>query len=491
MHMDDTTSPTDHRTRRGFLAAVAGSMAAPLAVPARALGRDGATPPSDRINFGVIGAGTRGPYETPFYVPIDECEVVAVCDVQRDRRIALKDKLEKLYAERKSAASYHGIRLYEDFRELLARKEIDAVYIATPDHWHVPMTILAQKAGKHCHTEKPLGTSIEMDLAALKAVRKYRKLFLYGAERRSYAPARHAVELVLNGRIGKVKEVVVTCPASRSGGSAAPELPVPEGFNYDLWLGPAPYAPFCADRVAHNNIFEIRDYSLGMIANWGAHPLDELQSWADHSGLTVPVTYEGAGRIAQGGLFNCATEWNVRCTYENGFALRFVDNKTYQTLPDVPKLTLGPGRPITNLTLWVGTDGWVASAYERIFTQPGSLLTSEIGPNEIHLPKRPQHEERIRPGLNVWDGPVAAHALGWIEAIKAQRSTKQRVETDDPIETAVRSDLIAQLSDICIRTGRKIHWDPKQETIVGDEAAKKMMSRPIREPWASVVRKLG
>ncbi len=489
--MDNTRPITDSPTRRGFLGALTGSLAAPLVVPAGALGLGGATPPSDRITFGVIGVGTRGPYETPFYVPIDECQIVAACDVQRDRRVAYKEKLEKLYAERKSGAAYRGMRLYEDFRELLAQKDIDAVYIATPDHWHVAMTIAAMKAGKHCHTEKPLGVSIEMDLAALKAVRKYRRSFLYGAERRSYLPARHAVELVLNGRIGKVKEIVVTCPASRSGGAAAPELPVPEGFNYDLWLGPAPYAPYCADRVRKGSVFEIRDYSLGMIGNWGAHPLDQVQLWADHSGRTIPLTYEGAGKIAQGGLFNCATEWNLRCTYEDGLVMRYTDNKTFGALPDVPKMSLGPNRPINNVALWIGTEGWVASAYEKVITEPASLITSEIGPREIHLPKHPQHEERIPPGLNVWDGPVAAHALGWIEDLKAQKETKTEVKTVDPIDSAVRSDLIAQLSDICIRVGRRIRWDPKKEAIVDDSDATKMMSVPMREPWGSLVRKLG
>lgn len=487
----DNTKPTTHfGTRRGFLGALTGSLAAPLIVPASALGRGGTTPPSDRITFGVIGAGTRGSYESPFYIGIDECEIVAVCDVQKDRRIALQEKLGKAYAERKSVGTYRGIRLYEDFRDLLAQKDIDAVYIATPDHWHVAMTIAAQKAGKHCHTEKPLGVSIEADLAALKAVRKYKRSFLYGAERRSYLPARHAVELVLNGRIGKVKEIVVTCPASRSGGSATPVLPVPEGFNYDLWLGPAPEAPFCADRVRKGSVFEIRDYSLGMLGNWGAHPLDQVQLWADNSGLPIPVTYEGTGKIATGGLFNCAIQWDLRCTYENGLVIRYMDNKTFGALSDVPKMALGPNQPINNVALWIGTEGWIASAYEKVITEPASLVTSEIGPREIHLPKHPQHEERIPPGLNVWDGPVAAHALGWIEDLKSQMNTKAEVKTVDPIESAVRSDLIAQLCDICIRIGRKVRWDPKKQTIIDDEAAKKMMSVPMREPWGSLVRKL-
>lgn len=489
--MSNSTPGNNSTSRRAFLSALSGSLVPPIIAPATALGRGRAIPPSDRITIGVIGAGTRGPYESAFYVPIDECEIIAVCDVWRDRRLSLKQTLEKLYAERKQKVTYRGIRVYEDFRDLLAQKDIDAVYIATPDHWHVPMTIAAQKAGKHCHTEKPLGVSIEMDLAALKAVRKYRKSFLYGAERRSYAPARHAVELVLNGRIGEVKEIVVTCPASRSGGSATPVLPVPEGLNYDLWLGPAPYAPFCADRIRKGSIFEIRDYSLGMIGNWGAHPLDQVQLWADHVGLTIPLTYEGTGKIAQGGLFNCVIEWDLRCTYDNGLVIRYMDNKTFATLQDIPKIALGPNRPINNVAMWIGTEGWVASAYEKVITQPESLVNSVIGPREIHLPRYPQHEERIPPGLNVWDGPVAAHALGWIEVLKAQRETRAEVKTVDPIESAVRSDLIAQLCDICIRVGRKIVWDPKRETILGDSEATRMMSVPMREPWGSLVRKLG
>ncbi len=484
--MNSSKPAAGARTRRGFLGTVTASIAAPLIVPASALGLGGKTPPSDRITIGVVGAGTRGPYESPYLVSIDECEIIAVCDVKEDKRIALKEKLEGLYAERKGPGNYRGIRTYEDYRDLFRQKDIDAVYLAVPDHWHPAMTIEAQKAGKHCHTEKPLGVSIEMDLAARNAVRKYKRSFLYGSERRSYKPARHAVELVLNGRIGKVKEIYVVAPPSRSGGSATPELPVPKGWNYDLWLGPAPYAPFCADRTRKGAIFEIRDYSLGMIANWAAHPLDQVQLWADHSGLNIPVKYEGTGKIAEGGLFNCAIQWDLKCTYENGLVMHFMDSRTWRALPDdpsVPRPMLGPNRPLENVALFVGTDGWVASLYEKIVTEPASLLTSEIGPNEIHLPKHPEHEERIPPGLNVWDGPVAAQALGWIEDLKANR------ETVVGIESAVKSDLISQLSDICIRVGRPIRWDPKKETIVDDAEAKKRMSVPMREPWGSLIRK--
>ena len=190
--------------RRSFLSSTAGAVAASI-VPASALGRGGKTAPSNRVAVGIIGTGGRGMYEGRSYVGFDNCEVVALCDVQETRRTQAKQVFEKLYAAQKPGYQ-GGIRTYNDFRELLSRKDIDAVYIATADHWHVPITVAACKAGKDCHTEKPLGVNIEHDLAALKAVRKHRRIFQYGAERRSTPEARHAIELVLNGRIGKVQQ---------------------------------------------------------------------------------------------------------------------------------------------------------------------------------------------------------------------------------------------------------------------------------------------
>lgn len=269
-----------------------------------------------------------------------------------------------------------------------------------------------------------------------------------------------------------------------------PVLPVPKGWDYDLWLGPAPEAPFCQDRV-RGGIFQIRDYSLGMIANWGAHPIDQVQWWADHVGMGIPVTYEGTGAIATGGLYNCMTNWHVRCTYENGLVIDFTDNVTFRTVNDAPKVPLDTDTPfLGDVALFVGTDGWVANTYQKVVTQPASLVASEIGPNEIHLPKFLTHDELVPPGLDVYGFPAACHQLGWIEYLKAERQSKTPKDTVDPIESAVRTDLISQLSDICVRTGRKIRWDPRNETIVGDEEAKKMMSVPMREPWGTLVRTL-
>jgi hypothetical protein len=463
--MNNAASKTRRRFLTSTLGGVAGSLAGPQIIRASAVG--------------IIGTGGRGVFESRSYIPFDTCEIVAVCDVQETRRTQAKQLFEKLYAERKPGYQ-GGIRTYNDFRELLSRKDIDAVYIATADHWHVPITVAALQAGKDCHTEKPLGVNIEHDLAALTAVRKYRRIFQYGAERRSTPEARHAVELVLNGRIGKVQKIYVVSPGSETGGSATPVLPVPQGFDYDLWRGPAPEAPFCRDRCLvngqRNGIFHIRDYSIGFIAGWAAHPLDQVQWWADNSGLTIPITYEGTGKVPTEGLFNCSYQWDLRCTYASGLVMHFMDNETYKKQADVPHPDLGRQsvNDVHNAAIFAGTEGWVAIAYEKVATNPASLMTSEIGVNEIHLHKSPfsdrQPQGRAQSG-------VAAHHQDWIESVKTRKAPV------DPIESAVRSDLVSQLSDLCIRTGRTIRWDPVKQTVVGDEAARKMMSQPMRKPW--------
>lgn len=468
-------------TRRGFIRSTAGTLFAPTIVPASALGH-GAMAPSDRVTVGLIGSGQRAMYEAKHYVSYDNCEVVAVCDPQESRRLEAKQTLEKLYGEHKRSGTYRGIRMYNDFREVLRQKDIDAVYNPTPDHWHVPTAIAALKAGKHLHAEKPLGTSVAEDLALSKALRKHPRVCQYGAERRSTPEGRHAVELVLNGRIGEVKKIYVLSPGSELGGSATPVLPVPKGFDYDLWLGPAPEAPFCKDRClnsgARKGIFHIRDYCLGFIAGWGAHPLDIVQWWADNAGFTIPVTYEGAGKLPQEGLFNCAYEWDLRCTYESGLVMRFLDYKVAERTPDVlePSLRRPDVLDLKNAAIFFGTQGWVAVSYTKILAEPASLLSSEINTNEKRLVQSPRDDRQVV-ATSIWEKPPARHQLGWIQCIQSGAPTVS------PLESAVRSDLISQLSDICIRTGRTIRWDPRKETIVGDEGARKMMSRPMRKPW--------
>jgi predicted dehydrogenase len=459
--MKKQNQPVESQSRRGFLSAaaktVAGGALAPAIVPASALGLGG-KPPSDRVTLGIIGSGTRGVFEGQVYAKADTCQIVALCDAREDRRLSAQATFEKIYGLRKASGMYRGMQLYSDFRDLLRRKDIDAVYIATPDHWHVPITIAALKAGKDLHTEKPLAVSIEQNFAALKAVQRYHRICQYGAERRSTPDARHAVELVLNGRIGKVEKIYVISPPSISGGSPTPVLPVPKGFDYDMWLGPAPEAPFCYDRCLSTktpkSIFQIYDYSLGFIANWAAHPLDQVQWWADNAGMTTPVSYAGSGQIAEGGLFDCAIRWDLNCRYENGLLMRFMDYETSKKYPEIPGV-----RDNTNAATFVGTDGWVSISYQKVLTNPASLKSSEIGPGEKHLV------------------PSDSHQLSWIECVKTRK------DPVDPIESGVRSNLVSLMSDICIRAGGPVRWDRVKQTVIGNEAAMRMMSRPMRKPW--------
>jgi predicted dehydrogenase len=215
-------------SRRDFLNQAAGWLAAPLIVPASALGR-GATAPSDRVTVGIIGSGQRALFETRQYPSFDNVVIVAVSDAQESRRQGAKKELEELYRTRQPGRPNGGIRMYHDFHELLQQQDIDGVYIASPDHWHVSMLLPTLKAGKHVHCEKPLGVSVEQDLAALKAVRNSKSIFQYGAELRAFPDAKKGIELVLNGRIGKVKKIYVVSPPSSAGGSATPVLSVPEG----------------------------------------------------------------------------------------------------------------------------------------------------------------------------------------------------------------------------------------------------------------------
>lgn len=475
-----------YSSRRTFLSVAAGCVSAPMVVTARALGR-GATAPSERVNVGIIGSGGRGVFETRQYPWFDNAQIVAVCDAQQSRRVSAREQLEQLYGARAGAGSFRGIAMYADFRELLARRDIDAVYIATPDHWHVPITVAAMKAGKHCHTEKPLGVSIEQDLAALKAVRKYKKVFQYGAERRATAEARKAIELVVNGRIGKVQKIFVVGPPSASGGSATPVIPIPKGFDYDMWLGPAPEKPFCADRCLEgyrkqNGIFFIYDYSLGFVSNWSAHPLDLVQWWADHAGRAkIPVEYAGTGRLPVEGLFDTAVAWDVRCTYDDGLELRYVDSMSYLAYSDAPHPEMPWGRRgVTNVhngAVFIGSEGWVIASYEKVAAHPATLMDSVIGPNEVHLPDSAL--PRIPNGMPRGHQEEATAGLhqNWIHAIAGGRPTV------GGIESAVRSDLISQLVELTVRTGQGLRWNPSRQIIEGNEAARKMMSRPMRGPW--------
>ncbi|MBK1875303.1 Gfo/Idh/MocA family protein [Pelagicoccus mobilis] len=440
------------QTRRTFVQNALGIGALvgfPTIIPSSVLGKNGAVAPSNKVNIGVLSCGAQSGSAGNYYSK-GISQIVAVCDPIRERRIA--------------RAEQWGVEdHYNDFRDVLARDDVDGVHISTPDHWHVPMSIAAAKAGKDVYCEKPLGLTIEQNLAARQITEKYDRVFQYGTQQRSSEVCRRGIELVLNGHIGEIAKIYVWAPGGMAGGSATPELPVPDGFDYDLWLGPAPEAPFSYDRCLNQDfqkkgIWYIYDYAIGFVAGWGAHPLDQLQWWADEAGMDIPVEYEATGRLPTEGLFDTVTHWDAHCRYANDLEMRFMDTQTAQvvtkelSLPDLGKF---PG----NCTLFMGTEGWVAVSRGSLKTSSEELRKKAKDPGPIKLPVSRNHGQNFA------------------ECI---RSRKQPVST---LNSAIRSDIVSHMTDLSIRTGKKLRWDPKKETVRGSSQARKMMSRPIRAPW--------
>ncbi|MBI5394858.1 MAG: Gfo/Idh/MocA family oxidoreductase [Verrucomicrobia bacterium] len=431
---------TSSLSRRQFLksAAAGSALCFPNLIPARVLG---ANAPSKRVALGHIGVGGQGTGLMNNFLNLSQGQTVAVCDPIKDRRESAAKRVEQRYAADADRSSYKGCRTYNDLREMLACADIDAVVVATPDHWHVPAAIAAVRAGKDVYVEKPLGISMEHNKAMRETIHRHGAVFQYGTQQRSQSlHCAFACELVRNGYIGEVKAVHVIAPNGVRGGKAESQ-PVPEGIDYDLWLGPAPVTPFCTDRClgvgSMKGVYHIYDYAIGFIAGWGAHPLDIAHWGYPH----IPVEYEGTGVIPTEGLFDTVVDWDVRGRYASG-----------------AEFTLKPG---SDLTTFVGTKGriTVGRGRQTLAAEPASLLDVKIKPEEIHLVQENNH---YRDFLN---------------CVLTRRTPVSN------IDSAVQSDFMSHLGDICIRTGRKIKWDPAKETIVADEGAARRMHRPMREPW--------
>ena len=418
-------------TRRAFLSQAAGAFAAPYILTSSALGQGGRPPASERIATAHLGVGSRGGGLLSEFISLPDVQCVAVVDCFRSRREGVAQAVNQRYGDQ-------GCTAYGDFREVLARDDVDAVVVATHDVWHVPLTTAFARAGKDVYVEKPLGMSIEEDLTARAVCQRYGTIFQYGTQQRSMPHCRYGCELVRNGRLGEIHSIEVIAPAGGTGGSTEP-IPVPEELDYDLWLGPAPWSPYTADRCANRGGFWVYDNSIGFLGGWGSHPLDILD-WAYQSDEVVPVECAGTGLIPTEGLYDAIATWDLQLRYPSGVPLAFKS---------------GGG----DLTRFVGAEGWLNISRGGLDADPKSLLTSAIGPDEMHLTESP------------------GHARNFIDSVKT------RTPAISPIESAVRSDIISQLGDIAIRTGRTIRWDPKAETIVDDDAAQRMMTRPMRSPW--------
>jgi len=442
----------------GTLAGALGTVSFPYVVSSSALGRSGGVAPSSRITMGSIGVGGMGTNNMRAFLSHSDVQVVAVCDVTEASneyghwykkgwngawfgREPARKIVEDHYAKGNQSGRYKGCTAYVDFRELLARDDIDAVCITTPDHWHAIPVIQAAKKGIHIYCEKPMSLTVAEGQAMVKAVRRYGVVFQTGTQRRSDQQFRHICELIRNGRIGKLKKIITTIGANNKEAPARDWQPmsVPDWLDYNMWLGPAPWVPYHKDRCLYTFRFGL-DYSGGQTTNLGAHAIDIAQ-WANGTDGTGPVEVEDlGGEFPEDGLFTTATKVQFRARYANGCEL------TCRTEPN------GPFR-------FEGAEGWIQLQKGRLTCSPESVKTSVIGPNEIHLYKSDDHHRNF------------------LDCIKTNQDTAA------PVEVGHRSVSICHIGNIAMTLKRKLQWDPDQERFVNDDAANQMLARAMRSGW--------
>ena len=433
--------------RREFIKRALGTAAvfsAPALVPSSALGLAGTVPPSERIIMGVIGVGGMGGGHFRSLLGYEDVRIAAVCDVRKERRDSAKELADQKYENT-------DCQTYNDFRELLAREDIDAILTATPDNWHSLIGLEAARRGKDMYYEKPLSMSVEENLALYNAVKRYGVVFQFGTQQRSDSKFRMACELARNGKIGELK-TIATGSASYGQIPLQPVEPVPEGLDYEMWLGPAPWAPYTTVRCTRQFTL-LRDYSLGCIGGaWGIHDLDIAQ-WANNADHTGPIDVEGTGFIPEG-FYDTAQIFNIEHTYKNGVKLFHMDSKTSRERFSQFKLDSG-GRGV----LAIGSEGWVFASRNTMDSQPKSLLTSGLNSQDEHLERSEDHRRNF---LN---------------------AVKSRGTPISPIEAALHSDILSHQADIAIRLKRKLYWDPEKYEFINDPEANRLLSRPMRNPW--------
>jgi predicted dehydrogenase len=436
-------SNTSHSlSRRAFLKtaslAAAGAAGFPTIVPAQVLGRGGAVAPSNKIVMAGIGFGMQGVPNMRSFLQKDEVQWVAVCDLDKVHLKQAQDIVNQHYGNAACA-------IYHDFRELYARGDLDAVSIAVPDQWHAVLAIAAVRAGLDVYGEKPLTHSLREGRALCDAVKRYGRIWQTGSWQRSVDNFHRASELVRNGRIGKILRVEVGLPQghydfARTFGQWKIEPPPPE-LDYDFWLGPAPFTPYCKARV-HMNWRWNMDYGGGQLMDWIGHHLD-IAHWGMGYDSTGPIEVTGRGEFPTTGIYNSALRYWLDAKYADG----------------TPFVVAGGYDEIQGGTKWIGETGWIWVDRGWFETQPAYLVNETVGPNEIRLIKSRDHYQ------NFLD------------------SVRSRALTIAPCEVAHRSASVGHLGVVAIATGRRIRWDPATEAIIGDPGAESLLQRAYRKPW--------
>ena len=451
-------------TRRAFLrqaAVAAGALAFPLVLPGRLLG---ASAPSNRVRVGQIGCGRiASGHDLPGVVKADLADVVAVCDLDSKRAAAGKATVEKLYRDHNFKAP--EVTIYTDYKELLARKDIDAVVISLPDHWHAEIALAAALAGKDIYLQKPFTMTHAEGVLLRNAVVKSGRIFQVGSQQRSWGPNyqfRKACEFVRSGRVGQLQRVEIGLPIDPTAPDE-PEQPIPPNLNYDRWLGPTEKVYYTEQRVHSQTDVTSRpgwlrneSYCLGMITGWGAHHFDTAH-WGMDCELSGPSRVEGKAEFPRNKIWNVHGAYEIELLYPRGVRVHVSD-----------KFPTG--------IKFIGDEGWIFVTREGTQTTGSdpAVVRTTLKPLDASDPKLLEAG-----GVKVELYRSSEHHQNWLECVKSRQVPAA------PAPVAHRSTSACIVSWISMKLGRPLTWDPVAERFSNDEAANAMLSRPERAPYGA------
>ena len=468
----------DNTSRRQFLAgSLAGGIAFPAIVPSRVLG---SAAPSNLIQVAQIGCGrqARDSEVTGILRNNEMARFVAVCDVDTVRLTDAKNRIEQDYAKRFGSGNYTNLKTYEDYRELLQDKSIDAVLISTPDHWHAQQTVEAALAGQDIFLQKPASLTLKEGRQMADTVKHTGRIFQQGSQQRSDQYFRLGCELVRNGRIGKVREVYIGLPTDPAGGDPK-EMPVPSNLNYDRWLGSTPMVYYTEDRVHPQRPSPMARYDrpgwlrceqfgAGMITGWGAHHVDTAH-WGMGTELTGPVEIEAMALFPKQGLWDVHGPYHIRARYADG-TMMYISDK------------------YPNGIKFLGEYGWVWVTRGRFSAVDMQALSAagkapQGGPwsMAIDASDRRWIKEGIKDSeIHLHVSPKGDHHLDWLTAIKTRKDPVA------PAEVGHRANSVCLLAQIAMHTDRVLNWDPAKELFTGNSTDfNSRLSRPQRAPYGT------
>lgn len=434
-----------YSTRRAFIKKAGLASAGLVALPSVAMaptvtGRVNAV---DRITMAVIGCGSRANDNMDAFMSNDDVRIVAVCDIDKGHLSAAKKRADDKYGNR-------DCRTYTDFRELLEKEKTDAAILCLPDHWHSYIACAAADKKIHIYGEKPLARSLAESRAIVNAVKRNGIIWQTGSQQRSSREFLHACELVRNRRIGKVDYVEVSLHNGGAYMGNPKVMQVPDGVDWDMWLGPAPAVPYRG--IMHGYWREISDYGGGQLEDWAGHHID-IANWGLDLENTGPSIIEGTGRKNINGIFDMPVEYDFTCIYENGLKMR-VTSRT--RMVEVNPVWSGKDIGI----MFHGPGGWIHVSRGRLTASDPDIIKDKIGCNELRLYRSTDHYRNF------------------LDCIKTGK------ETVAPAEAGHRAISVGHLGEIAIKTGQKLHWNPQAEKFTGNNLyATRLLKKPYRDPW--------